>query len=115
MRPSLYIAKEQAIEEELDNRAGLAICYGNQALILKARGQLDEALALHHKEQAIKEELGNREGLAICYWNLAHLLLQMGDQEEARELAHQAVAIRRDIGIPTDDMEAGLDQFDPSQ
>ena len=36
--------------------------YGNQALILKAWGRLEEALALHKKEEAICLELGNKSG-----------------------------------------------------
>jgi hypothetical protein len=40
------------------------VWYGNQALILKAWGRLDEALTLLKKQEAICENLGNRRWLA---------------------------------------------------
>ena len=45
--------KEEAICLELGNKDGLQGSYGNQALILKAWGRLEEALALHKKQEAI--------------------------------------------------------------
>jgi hypothetical protein len=38
---------------ELGNKDGLQGCYGGQALILKAWGRLEEALALHKKQEAL--------------------------------------------------------------
>ena len=41
----------------------LQTSYGNQALILKAWGRLEEAMALLKKQEAICLELGDQEGL----------------------------------------------------
>ena len=69
---------EEAHHEELGNKDGLQVSYGNQALILKAWGQLDEAMELHKKEEALCEELGNKDGLQVSYGNQAGILQALG-------------------------------------
>ncbi len=51
---TLY-SRQEAICEELGDRAGLLRSYGGQALILKDWGKLEEAMALHKREEAICE------------------------------------------------------------
>jgi hypothetical protein len=46
----------------------LQTSYGNQALILKDWGRLEEAFELHKKQEGLCLELGNRNGLAYCYF-----------------------------------------------
>ena len=41
------VQQQEALSLELGNKDGLSWSYGNQALILKARGRLEEAMALH--------------------------------------------------------------------
>ena len=43
--------------------------YGNQALILKDWGRLEEAFELHKKEEALCLQLGNRSSLGYCYFD----------------------------------------------
>ena len=52
----------------------MQLSYGNQALILRAWGRLDEALALHKKEEAICLELGDKDSLQRSYGNQALIL-----------------------------------------
>lgn len=63
---------------------------GNQALILKARGDLDGAMALHKEEERICRQLGNVGGLAISLVNQALVLRQMGRAREGLPLAEIA-------------------------
>ena len=56
---------------------------GNQALILKAWGRLDDALALHKKEEAICLEPGNKDGLQRSYGNQANILVAWGRLDDA--------------------------------
>jgi hypothetical protein len=60
---------------ELGNKRGLQASYGNQALILKAWGRLEEAMALHEKEEAMCLELGNEDSLQRSYGNQAMILI----------------------------------------
>ena len=66
--------KQEAICLELGDKDGLQRSYGNQALILKDWGRLEEALALHKKEEAICLELGNKDRLQVSYGNQALIL-----------------------------------------
>ncbi len=104
--------KEQAICEALGDRAGLARCFGNQALILKAWGRLNEAFALLEKQQAICEALADRTGLAICLRNLGNLWGKSGEPKKKAEFWRRAIAINREIGIPTQDDELALKEFE---
>ncbi len=66
-----------------------AVVIGNQAVILKARGDYDRAMSLHKDEERIWRQLANVEGLATSLVNQASALLQMGRVREALPLAEQ--------------------------
>ena len=61
----------------------LPICLGNQALILKARGQLDQAMALHKEQERICRQLGNLDSLQISLCNQAGILYARGQLDQA--------------------------------
>ena len=76
----------------------LQASYGNQALILRAWGRLDEALALLRKQEAICRELGNRDGLQISYGNQAIILQARGRLDEALALLQKQETICIELG-----------------
>jgi tetratricopeptide (TPR) repeat protein len=81
---ALEICERMAHLYEKRNKNGnLQTWLGNQALILKAWGRLDEALALHKKEEEICLALGKRDSLQICYGNQALILIDWGQFDEA--------------------------------
>jgi len=92
--------KQQALKEELEDRAGLSRTYGNQALILQAWGRLEEAMALHKKEQALCEELEDRARLGKCFWNQALILLALKKYEQALMLFNRTLEIEKALGDP---------------
>src|SRR5437870_8889699 len=53
---------------EAENKDGLSRSYGDQAVILKDWGRLEEALDLFKKQETLCLEGGNRSMLAHCYW-----------------------------------------------
>jgi tetratricopeptide (TPR) repeat protein len=67
-------------------------------LILKAWGQLEEALALHKKEEAICLELGSKDGLQASFGNQAVILTAWGRLEEALALNKKKEAICLELG-----------------
>src|ERR1700736_5425829 len=75
----------EALCLELGNKDGLQASYGNQALIVKAWGWLEEALELHKKKEALCIEVGNRSSLAYCYWNWGLLAREQRDRNTERE------------------------------
>jgi tetratricopeptide (TPR) repeat protein len=84
--------------EEQQNSTALRLWLGNQALILKVWGRLDEALALHKKEEAICLALGSKDGLGISYGNQALILRAWGRLEEALALHKKEEAICLEMG-----------------
>jgi len=72
--------------------------YGNQALILRMWGQLEEALALHKKQEALCLELGNKDGLSKSYSGQALILSAWGRLEEALALYQNGEALCLELG-----------------
>ena len=84
--------------EEVGSPKGLQASYGNQAVILKAWGKLEEAMALHKREEAIGEELGDREGLGRSYGNQAVILKAWGKLEDAMALHKREEVLCEELG-----------------
>jgi len=85
-----------------DEKETQAVALNSKALILKAWGKLQEAMALHQKQQDLSEQLGEPAGLAICWWNMGHLYGKKGDRVRQKQLWQQAIQAREAIGIPVD-------------
>jgi hypothetical protein len=73
---------------------GLARCLGNQALIQKARDQVEEALALLQQLEPLCRRLDDVEGVAFTLAHRADLLAgPLNQPAAARPLAEQANAL----------------------
>src|ERR1019366_625362 len=81
-------------------RANLQASLGNQALILKARGELDGAMALHKEEERICRELGNKDGLSKSLAGQASILKARGELDGAMALHKEEERICRELGNP---------------
>jgi tetratricopeptide (TPR) repeat protein/DNA-binding winged helix-turn-helix (wHTH) protein len=77
-RESLWNEREGAEAKDKLQRS-----YGNQALVLKDLGRLEDAMVLHKKEESLCKELGDERSLQICYGNQALILRRMDKREEA--------------------------------
>jgi tetratricopeptide (TPR) repeat protein len=84
--------------ERSDSRAGLLRSYGNQALILRAWGRLEEAMELFQKSEALCQELGDKKGLSSTYGNQALILHVWGRLEEAMVLFQKSEALCEELG-----------------
>ncbi|MGA3044957.1 MAG: TIR domain-containing protein [Bryobacteraceae bacterium] len=72
--------------------------YGNQALILRDWGRLEEAMALHRKVEALCVELGDEYALQISYGNQGLILMDWGREEEAMALHKKQEALCLELG-----------------
>ncbi len=77
----------EALCLELGNKDGLQRSCGNQALILRDWGRLEEAMALLKKQEALCLDLGNRSSLAYCY---SYWVLLAREQRESQDEAGKA-------------------------
>jgi tetratricopeptide (TPR) repeat protein len=92
---------EKPTAEELEAlSADLQISLGNQALILKARGDLDGAMALHKEEERICRQLGDSANLQRSLGNQALILEARGDLDGAMALHKEEERICRELGNP---------------
>jgi len=62
----------------------------NKANIFYARGELDQAIALHREAEQICRKLNNIEGLAISLTNQSSILRKMGRASEALPVTEEA-------------------------
>jgi hypothetical protein len=85
--------KQESLCLELGNKYGLQRSYGNQAVILKAWGRMEEAFELLKKAESLCLELGNRSSLAYCYWESGLLAREQRDHEEERKKLAAALDI----------------------
>ena len=89
---------DRMIREDQTNNWALQAWFGNQALILRSWGRLEEALALHKKQEALCLELSHKDGLQACYGNQALILQAWGRLEEALALHKQQEALCLELG-----------------
>ncbi|MEV6002567.1 tetratricopeptide repeat protein, partial [Streptomyces griseomycini] len=73
------------INEDLNNRPGMASSYHLLGRVAQDRGRLEEAEDWHRRSLTINEDLNNRPGMAITYG-------QLGLLAEARHQAREALA-----------------------
>jgi len=76
----------------------LATSLGNQALILKDRGDLDGAMQLLKEQERICRELGKKHLMQISLRDQALILLIRGDMDGAKQLCKEAEQICRAFG-----------------
>jgi tetratricopeptide (TPR) repeat protein len=81
-----------------DAKYSLQRCYGSQAVILRAWGRLEEAMALHKKQEALCVELGNKSGLQASYGGQARILTDWGRLEEAMALFNKKEVLCLEVG-----------------
>jgi len=94
-----YMKKALAIDEEIDDKKGIAHYIGNIALIHYAKGDLDKALNYLERSIGIKEEMGNKSALAVSLSNLGVLYQnEKGYYDKAMVYYERSLAISEELG-----------------
>ena len=63
------LKKQEDICLKLGDQSALQASYGNQAIILRDSGRLDNAMALFQKQEAIARKLDDQNSLQLSYGN----------------------------------------------
>lgn len=97
--------RELPLHQRRGDEHGAAVKQGQIADILMARGQLDEALALHEARLPVAERMGDIEAIAHIRHSMANLRLRRGDDKRGGlqpicEDLTQAFALLRTLGHP---------------
>jgi tetratricopeptide (TPR) repeat protein len=77
---------------------GRASALGNLGLILRLKGNLDDALKYLEDALKIHKEIGYRQGEALTLGNIGNILLNKGQHDNALKYYQEAVKIFRDVG-----------------
>lgn len=91
---------EERISRQSGDMGDLQASLGNQALILKDRGNLDGAMTLLKEQEQICRQLGNPDGLQASLGNQALVLETRGDLDGAMILLKEQEQICRQLGNP---------------
>jgi len=78
---------------EKDAREGEASALGNIGLILKAKGDLDNALKYHQDALKIDQEIGYKQGEASALGNIGLIYSDKGDLDNALKYFQDALKI----------------------
>jgi tetratricopeptide (TPR) repeat protein len=95
-----WYGKSLAIDEQLGNRAGMAVSYHQLGMVADNHGDYDAALDWYGKSLAIEEQLGNRAGIASSYGQLGNVSYRRGDYDVALDWCRKALAIFEQLGDP---------------
>jgi len=99
--------RQEAICVKLDYLDGLQRCHGARGVLLRDKGQLNEAYVQFKKpfgsNSAIKEaiclETGNMRNLGFCYWNWGKFARDEGDPSSAEQKLREAIGIFTKLGM----------------
>ena len=80
------------------DRESLQYSLGNQAVILRGRGDLDGAMALLKEQERLCRELGRKTGLQASLGNQAPILQARGDLDGAMALLKEQERLCRELG-----------------
>ena len=102
----------QRLGNVVEDKAVIAVAYGNLGVIYRTRGDLEKAEQYHLKSLEIAKELGRKEGMASQYGNLGLIYVTQGDLEKAEEYFKKSLALHeelsRKLGMASDYGNLGL-------
>ena len=92
-----YYYESLTIEEELNNKEGIATSMANMGLIYLTQGDTAGALDYFTKCLVIEQEIGNKHGIATIMNNLGTIYSNMDQWKVAIQYYHQSLEIDRTI------------------
>lgn len=90
--------KSVLIENELNNKLGLAINHQNIGYALEEKGKLDEALHNYNTSLSYNEEINSKVGKVICYNSIGKIYIKKGQYDKAFSLIEQAMKMALELG-----------------
>jgi tetratricopeptide (TPR) repeat protein len=93
-----YYQDSLAISEEIGDRAGAAVSYGELGSLAGRRGDYETAEQRYQEALAILEEAGHRANIAVAYHQLGRIAEKRGDYDTAEQRYQEALALKEEIG-----------------
>ena len=86
------------LDEEMNNKLGLAVNYFNVGECHEAKGELTEALSNFEKSLAYDNEINSERGKILCAYSIAHVFVHMGKTKEAYDMLQDALIRAKKLG-----------------
>jgi serine phosphatase RsbU (regulator of sigma subunit)/Tfp pilus assembly protein PilF len=93
-----YYQRSLKTQEEIGDRAGVAVSLNNIGNIYYNQGDYARALEYYHRSLKIQEEIGNRAGVAGSLGNIGNIYKEQGDYSRALEYYQRSLKIQEEIG-----------------
>ncbi|MFN5397682.1 MAG: tetratricopeptide repeat protein [Pseudanabaena sp.] len=95
---ALYKESLVELREELNNKEGIAMIWGQLGDIERKRGNWDAAESLYRQSLQLRTELGDRAGMAESWGLLGDIERNRGNWDAAESLFRQSLQLRTELG-----------------
>jgi tetratricopeptide (TPR) repeat protein len=85
------------IFEEINNKRGMALTFGNLGNAYNRQGELDTAFKYYAKSQKLYKEIEDKGGIATCLNDMGVIHIKKGDNAEGIDKLTQSLKIREEI------------------
>ena len=93
-----YYHKSLRIQEEIDNKYGIAMGLNNIGSVYNNQGDITKALEYFQKSLKISESLVDKNGIAYSLNNIAGIYIDQGDTIQALVYYHETLDILEEVG-----------------
>ncbi len=93
-----YFQEALAIEQEENDKSGIAYSLAELGYIENCRGNWDKAERLYRQSLQLRTELGDRSGMASTWASLGDIENCRGNWDEAERLYRQSLQLRTELG-----------------
>jgi len=84
-------SKAIVLDEEMNNKLGLAVNHFNIGECQESQGKLEEALRNFQKSLSYDEEINSERGIVLCAYSIAHVYVHMGKTDMAYNMLQDAL------------------------
>jgi serine phosphatase RsbU (regulator of sigma subunit)/Tfp pilus assembly protein PilF len=92
-----YLHRSLKIQEEVNDKKGVASSLINIGFIYDGQGDNAKAIEYYQKSLIILEEIKDKEGMANCLNNMGHIHKKQGNIEKALEYFQRSLKVRQEI------------------
>lgn len=90
--------KALKIEEQLNNKLGLAINYQNLGYVMEGKDSLDVALQNYKKSLKYNEEIDSELGIMICHNSIGQIYLKQNKPKQGLALIQPTIEVASEFG-----------------
>lgn len=91
-------SKALALDEEMNNKFGLAVNHFNVGECQESKGELEDALNSFQTSLSYNTEINSERGKIHCTYSIAHVYTHMGKTNEAYDMLINALSRGKELG-----------------